>query len=171
MNPQSVKNLLWAAVLAAATAVAPAHAEGMGYVDARRLIEQAPQGQQQIRELEAEFAERNRELQVSFQLFKDQEEDLEKNRLVMTEEELADRIEDLRALERQLQRAQREYNEDYARRRNQRLNKLDKQITEVIVEVAKRENLDVVFRQAVYASPEIDLTDQVLEELKERYQQ
>jgi len=104
-------------------------------------------------------------------LFQDQEEDLEKNRLVMTEEELVDRTEDLRELERQLRRAQREYNEDYARRRNQRLNKLDKQITEVIIEVAKRENLDVVLRQAVYASPEIDMTDQVLEELKERYQQ
>jgi len=149
---------------------APAHAQSMGYVDARRLIEQAPQGQEQNRELEAEFAERNRELKVRFELFKEQEDELEKNRLALSEAELLERAADLREQERKLRRAQREYNEDYARRRSHHLGKLEKLITEVIRDVAKREGLDVVFQQVVYASEEIDLTDTVLEELKKRHQ-
>jgi len=63
-----------------------------------------------------------------------------------------------------------EYNEDYARRRSHHLGKLEKLITEVIRDVAKREGLDVVFQQVVYASEDIDLTDTVLEELKKRHQ-
>ena len=87
----------------------------------------------------------------------------------MTAEEVQIESGDLQEMQRQLRRAQREYKEDYARRRNQRLGKLEKVITEVIVAVAKREKLDVVFQQAVYASPDIDLTDRVLDELKKRY--
>ena len=153
------------------TPLPPAHAEGMGYVDARRLIEQAPQGKEEVKRLEAEFAERNRDLKGRFDLFKAQEETLEKERLLMTAEELTAKTDELRELERQLRRAQREYNEDYTRRRNQGLTKLEKLITEVIIDVAKSAELDVVFQQVVYASPEIDLTDRVLDELTQRYSQ
>lgn len=160
---------LFTAALLAAT-ILPAHAD-MGYVDARRLIEQAPQGRDEAVRLEAEFAERNRELKGRFELFKTQEEELDKERLTMTADELTAKTDDLREMERQLRRAQREYNEDYTRRRNQGLAKLEKLITEVIIDVAKDEKLDVVFQQVVYASEEIDMTDRVLEELKKRYEQ
>jgi len=171
MNPQAPSRIFrfFAAVAAAFTVAATAHAQSMGYVDARRLIEQAPQGQQMSRELEAEFAERNRELKGRFELFQAKEDDLEKNRLALSEEDIAARVDELRELERKLRRAQREFNEDISRRRNQNLSKLEKLITAVIQDVAKREKLDVVFQQVVYASEEIDLTDTVLEELKARH--
>jgi len=173
MNPQAPSRIFrfFAAVAAAFTVAvaATAQAQSMGYVDARRLIEQAPQGQQMSRELEAEFAERNRELKGRFELFQAKEDDLEKNRLALSEEDIAARVDELRELERKLRRAQREFNEDISRRRNQNLSKLEKLITAVIQDVAKREKLDVVFQQVVYASEEIDLTDTVLEELKARH--
>ncbi len=158
--------LLALAMMAGAATV---NAGGLGYVDDRRLIEQSPQGQDIMKKLEAEFAERSRELKGRFDRFKARQQDLEKNSLEMTAEEMQIESGDLQEMQRQLRRAQREYKEDYARRRNQRLGKLEKVITEVIVAVAKREKLDVVFQQAVYASPDIDLTDRVLDELKKRY--
>ncbi|MDD9884408.1 MAG: OmpH family outer membrane protein [Gammaproteobacteria bacterium] len=159
------------AVTVVAVLPAPAHAQSMGYVDARRLINDSPQGKQQIRELEAEFAERNRELKVRLELFKEQEDELEKNRLALSEAELLERAADLREQERKLRRAQREYNEDHARRRSHHLGKLEKLITEVIGDVAKRENLDMVLQRAnlVYASEKIDLTDAVMKELEARH--
>lgn len=175
MNPQALTRFtrIFAAAAAAFTVAiavaATAQAQGMGYVDARRLIEQAPQGQQMERELEAEFAERGRELKGRVELFQAKEADLEKNRMALAEDDIAARVDELSELERKLRRAQREFNEDIARRRNQNLSKLEKQITAVIQEVAKRKELAVVFQQVVYASEDIDLTDEVLAELKARH--
>lgn len=167
MNLRSYKNLGRAAVLWLVASAA--HAGGLGYVDDQRLITQSPQGREIIKKLEAEFAERSRELKGRFDMLKAQQQDLEKNSVQMTAEDLQTKSQNLRELQRQLRRDQRDYQEDYMRRRNQELSKLEKDITEVIIAVAKREKLDMVFQQAVYASPDIDLTGRVLAELKKRY--
>ncbi len=169
MNLQSFKHLFLAALLALPAVVIPggnASAEGMGYVDVRRLLDQAPQSQDKRSELQAEFAERNRELRGQIDLLKAREDELEKNGMLMTAEELENKSNELRRLQRQVSNAQREYNEDYTRRQDQELGKLEQIITEAVVAVAQREELDVVFQRVVYANPEIDLTDQVLDELK-----
>ena len=171
MNLRSFKHLFLAALLALPALVIPggnASAEGMGYVDVRRLLEQAPQSQDKRNELQAEFAERNRELRGQSDLLKARADELEKNGMLMTAEELENKSNELRRLQRQVSNAQREYNEDYTRRQDQELGKLEQIITEAVIAVAQREELDVVFQRVVYASPEIDLTDQVLDELKKR---
>ena len=172
-NPIFYKTTILALALALALALgitATAHAGGVGYVDDRRLIDQSPQGQDILKQLETEFAERSRELKGRFDRLKAQQQDLEKNSVLMTEAELQVKADDLREFQRQLRRDQRDYQDDYARRRGQGLGKLEKTITEVVIAVAKRKKLDLVFQQAVYASPDIDLTDQVLAELKKQYQ-
>ena len=150
----------------------PGHADaaGIGYVNAGRLIDESPQGLDQYKKLEAEFAERKRELRGRIDLFKAREDELEKESVLLTAEQLENKADGLRAEQTQLRRAEREYSEDYLRRRNQGLSKLEKVISEAVIAVAKREKLDAVFQQAAYASPEIDLTDKVLDELKKRYQ-
>ena len=71
----------------------------------------------------------------------------------------------------QLKREQQNYNEDYARARNESLARLEKLISDVIIELAKEENIGLVVQQAVYASPDIDLTNQVLERLQKMHGQ
>lgn len=176
MNTRFFKKLLLTASLTLSLAlpvtILPASrvaADGVGYVDGRRLIDQSPQGKDIIKELEAEFAARSRELNGRFDIFKAKQQELEKNSVLLTAEELQSKADDLRGLQRQLRRARREYEEDYARRRDQRIDTLEKAITEVIIAVAKREKLDLVFQQAVYASPDIDLTERVLAALKKHF--
>ena len=174
MKFQTLKYFILSASLLLTMTITPeqvAVAAEIGYVDARRLIEQAPQGKDEIKKLEAEFAERNRELKGHFDQFKAQESDLEKNGMLMAAEELESKTKDLREVQRKLKRDQREYNEDYTQRRNEGLAKLERIVTEAIIVVAKKEKLDVVFQQAVYANPNIDLTDKVLEVLKADYKQ
>jgi outer membrane protein len=146
-------------------------AEKIGYVDARRLIDEAPQGKIEIQSLEEAFSERNRELKSRIDEFQLQETELQKNAVIMSSEELQTKTVDLRDLQRKLQRDQQIYNEDYTRSRNQGLARLEKLISEVIIEFAIREEYDLVLQQAVYASRKIDLTDHVLEELTKMYQQ
>jgi outer membrane protein len=144
-------------------------AEKLAYVDARRLIDEAPQGKDEIRILEENFSERNRELKGKIEQYNAQEAELQKNAVLLPADELQQKSNELRELQRTLQREQQNYNEDYARNRNQGLARLEKLISEVIIELAMQEKIDLVVQQAVYASPEIDFTDRVLEELKSRY--
>ncbi|MGI9310499.1 MAG: OmpH family outer membrane protein [bacterium] len=149
----------------------PVRAAEIGYVDARQLIEQAPQGRDEVAQLEAEFAERRRTLQADFESFRAQEAELQKDGLDMAPEEREAKTAALLELQRGLKRNQRAYNEDFTRRRNERLAGLEKLITKAIIAVAKREGLDLVFQQAVYASEDINLTDQVLAELTRMHQE
>jgi outer membrane protein len=146
-----------------------AQAEKLAYVDARRLIDEAPQGKDEIKILEENFSERNRELKGKIEQYNAQEAELQKNAVLLPADELQQKSNELRELQRSLQREQQNYNEDYARNRNQGLARLEKLISEVIIELAIQEKIDLVVQQAVYASPEIDFTDRVLEELKSRY--
>ena len=146
-------------------------AEKLAYVDGRRLIDEAPQGQDETKILEQNFSERNRELKGRIESLKVQESELQKNAVLLSAEERQNKVNALRDLQRTLQRERQNYNEDYARSRNQGLARLEKLIFAVIIELAEQENIDLVVQQAVYASRGIDFTDRVLEELKKRYQQ
>ena len=147
------------------------YAEKMAYVDARRLIDEAPQGKEEIKSLEEAFGDRNRDLKANIEDFEFREAELQKNAVLMSSDELKVKTDELRELRRSLQREQQIYNEDYTRSRNQGLAKLEQLISEVIIELSIRKELDLVLQQAVYASKKIDITDEVLEELKKLHEQ
>ena len=146
----------------------PVLAEKIGYVDARRLIDESAQGQAQLKKLEEEFAGRNREIKGKFDLFKAREADLEKNAVLLPPEELEKKTEELRELQRELKRDQRDYNEEYNAKRNRSLADLQKVISEVVIFVAERDKYDLIVQQAVYASDAVNLTETVLKELANR---
>lgn len=143
-------------------------AEKIGYVDARRLVDESTQGQAQLEELEQEFAGRQREIKGQFDLFKSREAELQKNSVLLPPEELEEKTADLQEMQRELRRAQRDYNEEYNARRNRSLAELQKVISEVVIFVAERDEYDLVVQQAVFASETVDLTETVLDELNSR---
>ncbi len=147
------------------------YAEKIAYVDARRLIDEAPQGKAEIKSLEENFSSRNRDLKARIEEFELRQAELQKNAVLMSSDELQIKTNEMRDLQRELQREQQIYNEDYTRSRNQGLARLEKLISEVIIEMAIKEELDLVVQQAVYASRNIDFTDRVLEELGRVYNQ
>lgn len=146
-------------------------AQSLAYVDARRLIDEAPQGKAEIKLLEEQFSERNRDLKGSIDEFELRETELKKNAVLMSSEELQQKTTELRDIQRTLKREQQVYNEDYTRSRNQGLARLEKLISEVIIKIAVDEEIDLVVQNAVYASRGIDLTNRVLEELGRLHQQ
>jgi len=148
-----------------------ASAAKIAYVDARALIDEAPQGKYEVRILEQEFSARNRDLKAKVELFNSKEAELKKNAVLLSSEEIEEKTNELRDLQISLQREQQIYNEDYTRSRNRGLARLEKLISEVIVEIAQQEKIDLVVQQAVYASREIDLTGKILEQLKENFSQ
>lgn len=142
----------------------------LGYVDAVKLVETAPQGKQALKKLEDEFGEREQALVVIRNNAVEIEQDLQKNALVMSEGDQASKTKELRELERSLQRQQRELREDYNLRRNEELAKLQKIVTLAVIDIAKEQGYDLIVQQAVWFSPETDMTEQVLQRLSQMFE-
>lgn len=145
-----------------------AYAEKIGYVDARKLIDDSPQGKAQLKTLEDEFSARNRDIKGRIELFQAQEAELQKNAVLLSPEDAEKKAEELRELQRSIQRDQRDYNEEYGAKRNRSLAELQKVISDAVIFIAERDKYDLIIQQAVYASPGINLTEEVLEELVKR---
>jgi outer membrane protein len=75
---------------------------------------------------------------------------------------------DLANLNRDMQRAQREFREDLNLRRNEELALVHDRAKKTIVEIAEREKFDLVLEDAVYFSSKIDITDKVLKALVDK---
>lgn len=166
MRPATVLAL---AALATPLAWSPAFAQGVkiAYVDANVLVEQSPQSRRVEQELEAAFAGRQDELRARIEKFRAANEDFEKNALLLSEEERAAKARELQAEQREIQRTQRDFREDLDAERQRRIRELETLISAVVLEVSRSGGYDLVVQQAVYASPEIDITADVLERLKQ----
>lgn len=164
-TPRLIKFVLLAVALTAAGPIAAVELK-IGYVNAAKVIDQAPQGEVALKKLEAEFGARDKELVVAQNKIKQIEGDLEKNALVIKETERRAKERELLGLKRELKRATQEFREDYNQRRNEELAVLQKIAYKAIVEIAKQERYDLILHEgAVYASDRIDITDKVLKTL------
>ncbi len=132
----------------------------IGFVDGVKLIEKAPQGDAAKEALEAEFKPREQEIIELRNKIRDSEESLNPE-----DENFLQSQRDLRDQRRDLKRLQQEMREDLNLRRNEELAKLQRLISNAIVEIAKQEGFDLILQDAVYAASSIDITDQVLESL------
>ena len=137
----------------------------IGYVNAVKVIEEAPQGEAALKKLEAEFAPRDKQIIEMQNRLKQLEQDLEKNALVLKENEHRSKEFEIATLKRDLRRATQEFREDYNLRRNEELAALQKIVQKTIAEIAKQENYDLILESAVYAGPKADVTDKILKKL------
>lgn len=162
--------IVHALLIALLLAAAPAQAADLkiGYVDAIKLVEEAPQGEAALKKLEREFGKREKSMIAKRDRARKLQSDLDKNALVLKATERDEKAQQLRDLKRDLAREQQEFREDYSLRRNEELGKLQKVVTDVIVDIAKKEGYDLIVQNAVYFSPKIDLTKKVLKKLKAR---
>ena len=138
----------------------------VGYVNAVKVIEEAPQGEAALKKLEAEFGPRDKKLVAMQADVKKLEDALEKNGLLMKDAERRSKELEIVGLKRDLRRATQEFREDYNLRRNEELASLQKVVFKAIVEIAKQENYDLILHEGtIYASKRVDLTDRVLKKL------
>ncbi len=141
----------------------------IGYVNAVKVIEKAPQGEAALKKLESEFAPRDKRLVSMQKEIKQLEDDLEKNALIMTDTDRREKERGILIMKRNLRRATQEFREDYNLRRNEELAVLQKIVKKAIVEIAKQEKYDLIVHEGtIYASSTIDITDKVLEKLSKK---
>jgi outer membrane protein len=161
-----LRTLLGASLLALALpAAAQVPGSKFGFVNTERILRDATPAVRAQKKIEAEFQKRDQELAKIADQLKRMQDDLEKNGVTMSESQRRTRERDFGELNRDFQRKQREFREDLNQRRNEELAQVVEQANRVIRQIAEQEKYDIIFQDAVYASPRIDITDKVIKAL------
>lgn len=137
----------------------------VGFVSTERIFREAAPAKAAQTKIEQEFSRREKELQEMAGRLKSMSEKLDKEAAVLAETDRIKRQRDLADLDKDFQRKQREFREDLNQRRNEELAIVLERTNKVIKQIAEAEKYDIVFQEAVYASPRIDITDKVLKAL------
>ena len=138
----------------------------VGYVDAARLLEKAPQAELATKRLKEEFAPREEDILVLQKQIAESEDQLRLNADVMTEDGRRKVEREVIANKRELRRIQDEFREDLNFRRNEEISKIQVLVRQVIELVGKEEKFDLILYEGIaYANDRIDLTDHILERL------
>ena len=146
---------------------ASAQAEGrIGFVNTESILRDAVPAQRAQKKIEAEFAKRDQELSKIADQLKKMQDELEKNSVTMAETQRRNKEREFADLNREFQRKQREFREDLNSRRNEELAQVVEQANRVIRQIAEAEKYDIIFQDAVYANPRIDITDKVIKTLE-----
>jgi outer membrane protein len=165
-----MKKSLLAIVLAAAAlplaAQQPAPLSGkFGFVNTERILRDAVPAQRAQKKIEAEFQKRDQEIAKIASDLRRMQDDLDKNAVTMSETQRRNKEREFGDLNREFQRKQREFREDLNQRRNEELAQVVELANRVIRQIAEQEKFDIIFQDAVFASPRIDITDKVIKAL------
>lgn len=138
----------------------------IAFVNTARVIEQAPQAAVVRNTLQTEFAPREAKLIEEQNSIKSLEERLIKDGALMSATEKRKLERNIKSKQLVFQSARESFTEDLTVRRNAELQKMQQEIAQVVVEVAKGANFDMVLEAGVvYANEKVNITLQVIEAL------
>ncbi len=137
----------------------------IGFVSTERIFRDAAPAKAATAKLEQEFSKRDKDIQELAARLKSTAEKLDKDAPVLSDAERGKRQRELAEMDKDFQRRQREFREDLNQRRNEELAIVLEKANKVIKQLAEAEKYDIVFQEAVYFSPRIDITDKVLKAL------
>lgn len=134
----------------------------IGYINTERLFKESTMAINAQKRLQQEFAKRDQQLQKMIKQARDMQANLEKEGMTMSDSERTRKERDLSNLTLQIQQAQREYREDLNQQKQEEFADINERARQVINAIAKKDKFDLIIENAVYFSPRIDITDQVL---------
>jgi outer membrane protein len=139
----------------------------IGFVNSDRVMREAAPAVRAQQRLEKEFEKRDQELQRMAKDLKAMQEELEREVPTMAESDRRNKERALNDLNRDFQRKQREFREDLNQRRNEELASVLDKANRSVKQIAESESYDIIFQEAVYANPKIDITDKVIKALSD----
>jgi len=140
----------------------------IGYVDMKEVLDNAPQVIAGRAKLDQEFRDRNDAIELD-----EMRADSLEQRLGQGDVDSEDRIRlerDLRELRRSVSRRKEDLMDELSFRRTEEVQLLEEQINVAVQEIASRNGYDlIVSSPVIYASPALDITDLILEQLEVEY--
>lgn len=155
-------------ILCSANAAA-AESIKIGFINTARVLDESPQADAARQRIEKEFSPRDKEIVAAQKEVLKLEEKLNRDGAIMSETERRRLERDVMTQKRDLKRASEEAREDFNIRRNEEFDKIRRLVREVIVEIAEKQHFDLILEAGVvFASDKINITDQVVEQLKKQ---
>ena len=138
----------------------------IGFVNTQRILQDSGPSKKAQENIEKEFKKRNDDLQKEIADFRKKVQQFEKDAPVLAESDRNRRQRELGNLDADLQRKQREIQEDFNRRRNEEFAIIIEQANAAIMEIAEKESYDIILQDAVTVSDRIDITDKIIKALE-----
>jgi outer membrane protein len=158
------RNLVLAALCAGA--MAQVHAQvgtgRIGFVYTERLMTESKLARLADEKIQGEFSKRQKQVDEMIKRYKDSREKFDADAPKLNDMDRTRRTRELLDLEKDVQRMQREFNEDLIQRKNEERTAIAQRAFKLIEQVAEQEHLDVVLQESVWTSPRIDITDKIL---------
>lgn len=159
---------LIAGLLVLAAGHAAAQSPKIGYVNGSRVENESALILQSIEELKKEFAPREQQLKDLQKQGQDLQTQLVNEGAKMQPAEKQAREKTLAATIQQFEQMSRNFAEDLEARKRERRAQVIEQANAIIKAIAETGKFDLIVQQAVYGSPQIDITEQVLKEMAKR---
>jgi len=134
----------------------------IGFVYTERLMTESKLAKAADAKLQAEFSKRQKQVDDMLQRYKQSREKFDDEAPKLSDVDRTKRTRELLDMEKDVQRMQREYNEDLFQRKNEERAAIAQKAYKLIEQVAEQEHLDVVLQEAIWTSPRIDITDRIL---------
>lgn len=164
--------LLWFLVSTPLLAEDEDRSHRVAYVNVPWILNNSPQVKDVEMQLKQTFIKREEALRDRQRQLDDVERRLRDAGGDLGDDEARQLERELVSGERRLRIAEEEFQEDVALRKNEEINKLRRQIAEVVQAVAIQRGVDMVFETAVvYASDRVDISEAVLSTLREQHAQ
>jgi outer membrane protein len=137
----------------------------IGAINIQKILADAPQAARAKKKIEKDFEPRDQELQRIAKQLKAMQENIDKNAVTMAESERRAKEREFGDLNREFQRKQREFREDLSQRQNEEMAAIFERVNKIVKQLAEAEKYDIIFQEAAYINPRIDITDKVIKAL------
>jgi outer membrane protein len=156
-------------LLALLPAVALGQAGGkIGYIDVKRLLDSAPQMLDARAKLQQEFAPRDNALKADEAKLAGMQQRYDRDAAIMAKADAEGLKREIDALDRSIKRTRETLRGELNTRATAERDRIWQQITDTAVEYAREQGFDLIVPSpVVYASSRIDITDAVLDKLRQ----
>lgn len=159
--------LLAVAALLPLTCAAQPAGTKIGYVDLKRVLDEAPQMVESRARIEKEFTSRDGAIKAAEAKLTALKQRYERDSAIMSKDDADALKREIEATERANKRTVEETRNDLATRMQAERDRNWQKMQDVIVEYARSQGYDLVEATVpIYVSPRIDITDAVLDQLK-----
>lgn len=157
-----------AAVLLCVAVNVQAQETKIGLVNSQRVMRESAPAKAAEAKIEQEFSKRQKELVDLSARIKNLAAKLDKDAAVISESDRVRRQRELSDMDQDFQRKQRAFSEDLNLRRNEEIAIVVERANKAIKQVAESEKYDIIFQDAAYFNPRIDVTEKVLKILNNK---
>lgn len=134
----------------------------IAYVDSDRVFKESVLAKAAQYRVEQEFAPQAKAIEAQIKVVEEFDKQFQSDSPTLAESELKKRRQELEKLDRELAERQQQFNVALNKRREEELATLLEKANRLIKQFAESGHYDLIVQDAIYNSPRIDITDQIL---------